>query len=135
MPANTVTWRWGSVRGAVRNCTPAAAIGVYAAWKSSTWRKNPKLEAQSVRQEADSRVVLADHDGNEAEMRGASMGDRPCSGSTDAPGHVERPARSGPGEGWFLSCCLPCGDGFAVGQVQAMNSAIATYWHATAAQT
>ena len=35
-----------------------------------------KLEAQPVHEETDSRVILADHDGNEAQMHGASIGDR-----------------------------------------------------------
>ena len=37
-----------------------------------------ELEAQTVHEEADGRIVLADHDGNEAEMHDASIGDRPC---------------------------------------------------------
>jgi hypothetical protein len=47
------------------------------------------LEAQSVHEEADSRVVLADHDGDEAEMHGASIG-----GACLAPpgGRTPRPA-------------------------------------------
>lgn len=44
-----------------------------------------ELETQPVHEEADSRVVLADHDGNQAKMHGASIGGRPRSGSQDAP--------------------------------------------------
>jgi len=35
-----------------------------------------ELEAQRVHEEADSRVVLADHDGDKAEIHGVSIGDR-----------------------------------------------------------
>ncbi len=42
---NTATWPYGSVRGTVANCTPAAFIRWYAASKSSTSRKNPTRPA------------------------------------------------------------------------------------------
>jgi len=43
-----------------------------------------ELEAQYVHEEADGRVVLPDHDGDEAEMHSASIGDRPGSRAEDA---------------------------------------------------
>src|SRR5260221_8007666 len=45
------------------------------------WRVLHELEAQCVHEEADRRVVLADHDGGKAEMHRASIGGLPCSHS------------------------------------------------------
>jgi hypothetical protein len=57
-----------------------------------------ELEAQCVHEEADSRVVLADHDGDKAEMHVASIGDRSAPRREEAAnqpshGHLTRSQR------------------------------------------
>ena len=121
--ANTATRPYSSIRGAVRNCTPASVIRLYAGLeivnvqeeahpapglppddgglvfsvspassrpvpapggRTTTHRLGRpsfvsgggvlhQLEAQHVHEEADRGVVLADHDGNEAQMHRASI--------------------------------------------------------------
>jgi hypothetical protein len=63
------------------------------------WGVLNKLEAQYVDEEPDRRVVLADHDGDEAKMHSASIGDLLCLlafTDSSAPRLRYIPARAGP---------------------------------------